>query len=139
MAQVGIQSHSFITENSGSSASINATGDQICVSCPDDGVSKSCVVVLHPPRELQSTITYEIPNLVEEKCFHQEQGGEYTVAVFKQTMNKTLHGIPLTVSAILLMLLSVHVTNVLFLVRFNNTTGFYWSYILLLKSPILMC
>jgi len=38
------------------------------------------------------------------------------------------------------MLLSVHVTSVLFLVWFNNfvlITGFYWSYTLLLKSPIL--
>jgi len=34
----------------------------------------------------------------------------------------------------MLMLLSVHVTSVLFLVRFNNfdrTMGFYWSYALL--------
>ena len=40
-----------------------------------------------------------------------------------------------------LMLLSVHVTSVLFLVRLNNfalTTGFYWSYMLLLKLPVLM-
>ena len=37
------------------------------------------------------------------------------------------------------MLLSVHVTSVLFLVRFNNfvpTMGFYWSYTLLLWSSI---
>jgi len=35
----------------------------------------------------------------------------------------------------ILMLLSVHVTSVLFLVRFNIfalTAGFYWSYMLLL-------
>ena len=41
----------------------------------------------------------------------------------------------------MLMLLSVHVTSVLFLVRFNNfalTVGFYWSYALLLQSPVLM-
>ena len=39
------------------------------------------------------------------------------------------------------MLLCVHVTNVLFLVRFNNftlTMGFYWSYTLLLYLPVLM-
>ena len=39
------------------------------------------------------------------------------------------------------MLLSTQVTSVLFLVQFNNfalTTGFYWSYNLLLKSPVLM-
>ena len=44
--------------------------------------------------------------------------------------------------AILLMLLSAHVTSVLFLVQFNNfvlTMGFFWSYTLLLKSPVLMC
>jgi len=38
-------------------------------------------------------------------------------------------------------LLSVHVTSVLFLVRFNYfalTMGFYWSYTLLLKSPVLV-
>ena len=38
-------------------------------------------------------------------------------------------------------MLSVHVTSVLFLVWFNNfalNMGFYWSYTLLLKSPVLM-
>ena len=41
----------------------------------------------------------------------------------------------------LLMLLRVHMTSVLFLARFTNfalTTGFYWSYTLLLKSPVLV-
>ena len=32
----------------------------------------------------------------------------------------------------MLMLLSVHVTSVLFLVRFTLTMGFYWSYMFLL-------
>ena len=45
------------------------------------------------------------------------------------------HGITVASSpAILLMLLSAHVTSVLFLVQFSNfalTTGFYWSYTLL--------
>ena len=39
------------------------------------------------------------------------------------------------------MLVSMHVTVFLFLVRFNNfamNTSFYWSYRLLLKQPILM-
>ena len=44
--------------------------------------------------------------------------------------------------AILIRLLSVHVTSVLFLVQFNNLprlrTDFNWSYTLLLKSPVLM-
>ena len=37
------------------------------------------------------------------------------------------------------MLQSAHVISVLFLVQFNNfalTMGFYWSYMLLLKSPV---
>ena len=41
----------------------------------------------------------------------------------------------------MLMLLSVHVTSVLFLVlagNFTLTMGFYWSYMLLLQSPVLM-
>ena len=40
----------------------------------------------------------------------------------------------------MLMLLSVHMTSVLFLVWFNNftlTMGFYWSYTFLLQSPFL--
>ena len=37
------------------------------------------------------------------------------------------------------MLLSVHVTSVLFLVWFTLTMGFYWSYTLLLQLPVLMC
>ena len=35
----------------------------------------------------------------------------------------------------------MHMTSVLFLVRFNNfalTMGFYWSYTLLLQLPVLM-
>ena len=40
------------------------------------------------------------------------------------------------------MLLSVHVTRVLFLVLVGNsalTMDFYWNYMLLLQSPVLMC
>ena len=42
----------------------------------------------------------------------------------------------------MLMLLCVHVTRVLFLVLVGNsalTMGFYWSYMLLLQLPVLMC
>ena len=41
----------------------------------------------------------------------------------------------------MLKLLSVHVTSVLFLVLVGNFAlimGFYWSYMLLLQSPVLM-
>lgn len=89
----------FITDNSGLSASINTTSDQICVSCPDDGVSKGCVVVLRPPQDLHSTMSYEIPRS-ELRCFHQEQSGNYTVAVFKQNTSNALEAIPLEVSVV---------------------------------------
>ena len=70
----------FITEHSGSSASINTTGDQICVSCPDDGVSRGCVVVLHHSQELQSTKSYEILRSEGGGCFRQEQSGDYNTS-----------------------------------------------------------
>ena len=58
------------------------------------------------------------------------------------TKNSNMHCACCVEIAILLMLLSTHVTSVLFLVQFNNfvlTMGFFWSYTLLLKSPVLMC
>ena len=91
--------YSLITENSGLSASINTTDDQICVSCPDDGVSRGCVIVLRNSQELQSTMNHKIPR-AEVRCFHQEQSGEYTVAVFTETTNKILDAIPLNVSMV---------------------------------------
>ena len=48
------------------SASINTTENQICVSCPDDGMSKGCVIVLRHSQELQSTMSYEILRSEEE-------------------------------------------------------------------------
>ena len=63
-------------------------------------MSKGCVIVLRHSQELQSTMSYEILRSEEEGCFHQELSGDYTVAVFKQTMNKTLHAIPLNVSVV---------------------------------------
>ena len=96
---VGKCNHFCITENSELSASINTTDDQICVSCPDDGVSKGCVVVLRPPQELQLTMSYEILRS-ERRCFHQEQSGDYTVTVFKQAMNNALYAYPLNVSVV---------------------------------------
>ena len=89
-----------ITENSGPSASINTTDDKICVSCPDDGVSKGCVVVLRLPQKMQSTLSYEIPRSEEGRCFPQKQSGEYTVAVFKQIMRNALQEKPLNVSMV---------------------------------------
>ena len=81
------------------SASINTTENQICVSCPDDGVSRGCVIVLRHSQELQSSKSHRIPRS-EVRCFRQELSGDYTVAVFKQTMNKTLHAISLNVSMV---------------------------------------
>ena len=91
--------HSFVTENSGLSANINTTENQICVSCPDDGVSRGYVIVLRHSQELQSIMSHKIAR-AEVRCFRQEQSGEYTVTVFKQTTNETLHMIPLDVSVV---------------------------------------
>ena len=58
------------------------------------------------------------------------------------TKNSNMHCVCCVEIAILLMLLSAHVTSVLFLVQFNNfvlTICFFWSYTLLLKLPVLMC
>ena len=90
--------------NSGVHASINTTDDQICINCPDDGVSKGCVVVIRPPQELQSIISYKIPRSEGGRCFHQEQSGYYTVAVFKQIMRMTLQKTPLIVSEVFISL-----------------------------------
>ena len=57
------------------------------------------------------------------------------------TKNNNTHCTGCIKQAVLLMLLSKQLTSVLFLVQFNNfvqTMGFYWSYTLFLKSPILM-
>ena len=63
-------------------------------------MSKGCVVLLRPSQELQSTMSYEILRSEGEGCFRQELSGDYTVAVFKQTMNKTLHASALKVSVV---------------------------------------
>ena len=94
-----VYNNSFITENSGFGASINTTENQICVSCPDDGVSRGCVIVLRHSQELQSIMSHNISR-AKVNCFHQEKSGDYTVAVFKQIINKTLNAIPLNVSVV---------------------------------------
>ena len=88
-----------ITENSGPSASINRSDDRICVSCPGDGVSNGCVVVLRP-QKMQSTLSYEILRSEEDRCFSQKPSGEYTVAVFRRMMSNALQENPFTVSMV---------------------------------------
>ena len=86
-----------ITDDSGPSAIINTTDHQICVSCPDDGVSEGCVAILRP-QESTTTISHQIPRS-EVRCF--QQIGNYTVAVFKQqTTSSALQAIPLKVSVV---------------------------------------
>jgi len=87
------------TENSGPSASINAMNENICISCPDDGVSRGCVVVLRLPNKTLSAVSHEIQR-AEVKCFHQEQSGDYTVAVFTQNTSNALQAKPLKVSVV---------------------------------------
>ena len=62
-------------------------------------MSRGSVIVLRHFQGLQSTMSHKIAR-AEVRCVHQEQSGDYTVAVFKQTMNKTLHAIPLNVSVV---------------------------------------
>ena len=45
-------------------------------------------------------MSYAILRSEGEGCFRQELSGNYTVAVFKQTMNKTLHASALKVSVV---------------------------------------
>ena len=90
----------FLTVDSAANASIREDGDRICVNCSDvdDGESKGCVVVVHSNQTLESAMSYKIP-LFTEKCFPQE-GGEYTVAVFRQNMSNVLRQVPVNVSVV---------------------------------------
>ena len=98
--QVNIIHFMFVTtDDSGPSPRINTTDNQICVSCPDDGVSKGCVVVFRPPHKNLTTMSHHILRS-EVKCFRQQQIGNYTVAVFKQAMSNALQAIPLKVSVV---------------------------------------
>ena len=44
-------------------------------------------------------MSHEIPR-AEVRCFHQEQSGDYTVAVFKQAMSNALQAKPFEVSVV---------------------------------------
>ena len=59
---------------------INTTDDHICVTCPDDGVSKGCVEVTHPSQETSQ----EISKSDRGMCFPQLEDGEYNFTIFKQ-------------------------------------------------------
>ena len=63
-------------------------------------MSKGCVVVLRPPQEMLSLLSYEIPKSEEGRCFPKLQSGEYTVAVFKQNMSNTLQKNPVKVAVV---------------------------------------
>ena len=78
-------------------ANINTSTDRICIKCPDNGMSRGCVVVLRSPQDLLSAISLKIRRSDRERCFPQQKSGEYTVAVFKQRINKTLQATPLIV------------------------------------------
>ena len=119
---------SFITENSELSASINTTENQICVICPDDGVSRGCVIVSRHSQELQSTMSYEILRSEGEGCFHQEKSGNHTVAVFKQTINKTLRAISLTVSVVSVSFSTLTTCKLLYLASTKLCECTLWSF-----------
>ena len=86
------------TVDLGASASIREAGNNICVSCfdMDEG---GCVVIVVPfTRILESVLSREIPRS-GETCFPQEDG-EYSVAVFRQSVNNVLQTAPLNVSIV---------------------------------------
>jgi len=90
----------IMSMDSGASASIQKADSNICVTCSDmnDGESNGCVVVVHSTQNLESTTSHEIPKS-RERCFPQEDG-EYTVAVFRQSMSNVLQENPLNVSVV---------------------------------------
>lgn len=92
------------TVDSEASASIQGADGNICVNCSDmdAGESKGCVVVVHSTQILESVMNYEIPKS-NEMCFPQKDG-EYTVAVFRQSVSLALYPAPVIVSV-------VHVDN----------------------------
>ena len=78
-------------------ANINTSTGQVCVKCPDNGMSRRCVAVLRSPQDLLSAISLKIRRSDRERCFPLQKSGDYTVAVFKQRINKTLQPTPLIV------------------------------------------
>ena len=91
----------IVTVDLGVSASIREAGDNICVICSDtdDGESRDCVVIVVPfTRILEFVMSREIPRS-GETCFPQEDG-DYSVAVFRQSINNVLQTTPLTVSVV---------------------------------------
>ena len=60
-------------------------------------MSRGCVVVLRSPQDLLSIISLEIPSSEGERCFSQRKRGEYIVAVYKQSISRTLQATPLNV------------------------------------------
>ena len=87
--------------DSGASASIREDTNSICINCSDmdDGESKGCFVIVVPfTRILESVVSREIPRS-GETCFPQEDG-DYSVAVFRQSVNNALQTTPLNVSIV---------------------------------------
>ena len=77
---------------------------------------------------MQSTMSYEILRSEGEGCFRQELSGDYTVAVFKQTMNKTLHAIPLNVSVVSVSSSTLTTRKLLYLASTKLCEWTLWSF-----------
>jgi len=86
--------------DSKASASIERAGGNICVNCSDmdDGESKGCVVVVRSNQTLESARSYEISG--SSKLCVPQRDGEYSVAVFRQSMSNVLQTTPLKVSVV---------------------------------------
>lgn len=88
------------TVDSKASASIQEAGGNICVNCSDmdDGESKGCVVVVRSNQTLESAMSYEISGS-SNLCVPQRDG-DYSVAVFRQSVSNVLQTAPLKVSVV---------------------------------------
>ena len=88
----------YFAVNSFVNASIQPTHNQICARCPAEGETKGCVVIIHPAWNLESVESHTIQKS-DRRCFHQPSG-EYTVAVFGQSMDRVLQMVPLNASVV---------------------------------------
>ena len=78
------------------SANIQQTHKEICIRCPED--VKGCVTIIHPTWNFKSVESHMIQKS-SRRCFHQPSG-EYTVAVFGQSVGGVLQNAPLNVSVV---------------------------------------
>ena len=78
------------------SANIQQTHNKICIRCPEDVAG--CVMIIHSTWNFKSVESH-IMQKSSRRCFHRPSG-EYTVAVFGQSVGGVLQKAPLNVSVV---------------------------------------